>query len=195
MRILFIRHGQTASNVGHQLDTGFPGAPLSPTGLAQADTLPERLREEPIEVVMTSDLTRARQTGEPLAKSKGVPLITNPGVREIFAGDWDMSVDWQDYVNIIASWQNPSNLDRGMPHGDTGHSFFRRYDAAVGEMVGYGCAAIVSHGGALRTWLGVRGDLELDRDPTAVLSNTAVVTVEGEPGDWRILDWAGHQIR
>ncbi|MDR2930239.1 MAG: histidine phosphatase family protein [Propionibacteriaceae bacterium] len=188
MRIIFIRHGQTDSNTGHLLDTGFPGAPLNDIGLAQAAGLPARLANEPIQAVMTSDITRARQTGQPLADSRGLDMVTDPGVREIYAGDWDMRPDWGDYINVITSWH--TDLSRSMPHGDSGTGFFERFDAAVASLVQYDCAAVVSHGGALRTWLAVRGGLQLDDDPRWMLSNTDTVVVDGAPGRWKVLRWA-----
>ena len=188
MRIIFIRHGRTQSNVDHLLDTDFPGAPLDEVGQEQAAGLPERLLDEPIEVVMTSDITRARQTGTPLATAKNVPLITHPGVREIFAGDWEMDTDWTQYQQVIYSWQDDPSIS--MPNGDSGLSFFSRYDAAIEELCTYNCAAVVSHGGALRTWLSTRGDVTIDADPQWRLKNTDTVVVEGVPGAWRILSWA-----
>jgi len=192
VRIIFIRHGQTQSNTGHLLDTGFPGASLDDVGLAQAERLPDRLAAEPIEVVMTSDITRARQTGEPLAKALGVPMIIHPGVREIYAGDWDMSPDWKDYVAMVASWTQ--DLTRSLPHGDDGVSFFNRFDAAIGELEEYDCAAVVSHGGALRCWLGERCDIDMGTDTAWVLDNTDTVVVEGTPGAWSILSWGDRDL-
>ncbi len=192
VRIIFIRHGQTDSNVGHLLDTGYPGAPLNETGLAQAAGLPDRLRDEPIEVVVTSDITRARQTGEPLAADKAVPLITEPGFREIFAGDWEMATEWQGYIDTIASWlTDPTS---SMPNGENGVGFIQRYDEAIARLESYDCVAIVSHGAALRTWLGYRGQVTLDGDPRWQLHNTDTVVVEGTPSDWKILEWGDTPI-
>ena len=187
MRILFIRHGRTASNVGHRLDTGFPGAELDEVGRAQAADLAVRLRDEPIDIVMTSDILRARQTGEPLAKALGVPVITHPGVREIYAGDWEMDTNWRDYFRVIQSWKTDPTAQ--IPNGENGVGFFRRFDEAISELEDDDYAAVVSHGGALRTWLAARGDLDLPDD--VVLGNTDCVVVEGRPGAWRILSWAG----
>lgn len=172
------------------LDTGFPGAPLNLEGQEQARALPDRLRDEPIEVVMTSDITRARQTGEPLAKALGVPLITDPGVREVWAGDWDMGYDWSDYVDVLLAWS--SDLSRSMLSGEDGWSFLSRFDRAIAELQDYQCVAVVSHGGALRSWLALRTDKKVDDD--WLLHNTDVVVVEGQPGAWRMLSWTNRQL-
>jgi len=194
VRIIFIRHGQTDSNVGHLLDTGYPGAPLNELGLAQAAALPQKLVDEPIEIVLTSDITRARQTGEPLAEAKGVPLVTHPGVREIFAGDWEMATEWEPYTSMIVSWAvDPT---QSMPNGDSGISFITRFDEAISELLDYDCAAVVSHGGALWAWLSARTDLRTEpkRGLHPGLKNTDVVIVEGVPTSWKILSWAGQEV-
>ena len=176
--------------MGHRLDTAFPGAGLDEVGRAQAADLAERLAHEPIDVVMTSDILRARQTGEPLAKALGVPVITHPGVREIYAGDWEMDTNWWDYVRVIQSWQ--TDLSASIPGGENGVGFFGRFDEAISELEDYQYAAVVSHGGALRTWLAGRCDIELPGN--WILGNTDSVVVEGRPGAWRILSWAGQDL-
>ena len=176
--------------MGHRLDTTFPGAELDEVGWTQAADLVEKLADEPIDVVMTSDILRARQTGEPLAKALGVPVITHPGVREIFAGDWEMNTNWTDYVRVILSWQTDPSIST--PNGENGVEFFRRFDDAIAELQEYDCAAVVSHGGALRTWLAARGNIDIP--PNWILGNTDCVVVEGTPGSWRILSWAGQDV-
>ena len=188
MRIIFIRHGRTNANVNHLLDTNYPGTPLDEVGLDQAAGLPGRLVSEPIEVVMTSDITRARQTGEPLAKAKGVPLIIHPGVREIYAGDWDMAQDWRDYIAVLEGWALDPSLST--PNGEDGFGFMARFDAAIAELGEYRCAAVVSHGGALGTWFGAHCPSQIDLNLLWRLGNTEIVVVEGTPGQWRIRSWA-----
>jgi probable phosphoglycerate mutase len=165
---------------------------LDEVGEAQAVTLVARLAEEPIDVVMTSDITRAHQTGQPLAQAHGVPLITHPGVREVYAGDWEMSPDWQGYIEVINAWKSDPRIS--MPNGDDGLSVFARFDQALTEIDDYRCAAVVSHGGVLRTWLSARGGVELGDGPQWHLDNTDIVVVEGDPGSWKILSWAGREV-
>jgi len=191
VRIIFIRHGRTSSNVGHRLDTGFPGAELDEVGRGQAADLAEKLAREPIDVVMTSDILRARQTGEPLAATLGVPVITHPGVREIYAGDWEMDTNWWDYIRVIQSWQTDPSIR--IPNGENGVEFFHRFDEAISELEDDEYAAVVSHGGALRTWLASRGDIGIPDN--WILGNTDCVVAEGRPGAWKILSWAGIPCR
>jgi probable phosphoglycerate mutase len=190
VRIIFVRHGRTRSNVDHLLDTAYPGAPLDDVGLAQAEGLVARLGGEPIEVVMTSDLTRAWQTGQPLARALGVPLIAHPGVREIAAGAWEMATQWEGYLGVLVSWL--TDLTVTIPGGQDGASFFARFDQALAELADHDCAAVVSHGGALSTWLVGRTGLPVEGRWT--LGNTGAAVVEGAPGAWRTVAWDGRDL-
>ncbi|HPV81372.1 MAG TPA: histidine phosphatase family protein, partial [Dermatophilaceae bacterium] len=118
MRLLLIRHGQTASNVTRLLDTAAPGAPLDEVGLEQARALAEALADEPIEAVYASDLTRSQQTAAPLAARHGVEVVVRGGIREIQAGEDEMSADWVRYLTTIMSWN--ADLDARMPGGESG---------------------------------------------------------------------------
>ncbi|HSN11451.1 MAG TPA: histidine phosphatase family protein [Propionibacteriaceae bacterium] len=191
MRLILIRHGQTQSNLDHLLDTGHPGAPLTEAGLAQAATLVDRLADEPIEAVYSSDLTRARQTAEPLAASKGLSVTPHPGLREIFAGVDDMSDDWVPYVSVLDTWHtDPENK---LVDGENWPEFQGRFDAAVAEIVASGVevAALVSHGAALRVWIPfvcantTAGDARHWR-----LDNTDIVVIEGDGRGWNLVSWA-----
>ena len=66
MRLLLLRHGQTTANVHGALDTAFPGRPLTDLGRAQAAAVPAALAEEDVSALYCSNLTRTRQTAEPL---------------------------------------------------------------------------------------------------------------------------------
>jgi broad specificity phosphatase PhoE len=89
--MLFIRHGATA------LAGSFCGQsdpPLDASGLGQVAAMLDELAGESIEVVYTSDLRRARDTGAMLAAARGIPLRTLPGLREIHFGDWE-GLTWE----------------------------------------------------------------------------------------------------
>jgi len=41
-----------------------------------------------LDVILSSDLSRAVHTAQPIAEQKGLPIVTDPGFREIFVGEW-----------------------------------------------------------------------------------------------------------
>lgn len=191
MRLLLIRHGRTASNVTRLLDTAPPGAPLDDVGLDQARALADTLADEPIEAVYASDLIRSQQTAEPLALRHGLEVIVRAGVREIQAGEDEMSADWVRYLTTIISWQ--SDIDARIPGGETGREVLARFDAVLGEAraKGHRTIAVVSHGAMIRTWAATRAtNLTLDFLRTTSLENTLVVDLaDAADGSWQVTRW------
>ena len=191
MRLLLIRHGRTASNVTRLLDTAPPGAPLDDVGLDQALALADTLADEPIEAVYASDLIRSQQTAEPLALRHGLEVIVRAGVREIQAGEDEMSADWVRYLTTIISWQ--SDIDTRIPGGETGREVLARFDAVLGEAraKGHRTIAVVSHGAMIRTWAATRAtNLTLDFLRTTSLENTLVVDLaDAADGSWQVTRW------
>ena len=191
MRLLLIRHGRTASNVTRLLDTAPPGAPLDDVGLSQARALADTLADEPIEAVYASDLIRSQQTAEPLALRHGLEVIVRAGVREIQAGEDEMSADWLRYLTTIISWQ--SNIDTRIPGGETGREVLARFDAVLGEAraKGHRTIAVVSHGAMIRTWAATRAtNLTVDFLRTTSLENTLVVDLaDAADGSWQVTRW------
>ncbi|PWC04775.1 histidine phosphatase family protein [Mycetocola zhujimingii] len=200
MRILFIRHGQTPSNVRGLLDTAYPGPGLTALGTRQARAIPRALRAENIEELFASTLIRTQLTAEPLAVDRGLDTRILDGIHEINAGSLEGRSDHEShltYLETVFAWAR-GDLSRSMPGGYDGHEFFERFDGAV-ERVSHGgtsTAAVVSHGAAIRTWVAARAK-NIDGDYAAEhpLSNTGVVIVTGSPVDgWNVVEWDGDPI-
>jgi broad specificity phosphatase PhoE len=86
MRLLLVRHGQTHSNIGHALDTAYPGAELTDLGRRQAERLAASLAGERLDVVAASTLLRAQQTAGPLAEARDLTVLTlEPDLAQISA--------------------------------------------------------------------------------------------------------------
>src|SRR5215467_11482476 len=84
--LLFLfRHGETDWNREGRLQ-GHTDTPLNATGLAQAEALAEQLRTHRLEAVVSSDLLRAQTTARIVAETIGLPLFTEPGLREVDVG-------------------------------------------------------------------------------------------------------------
>lgn len=189
-----IRHGQTDSNTGRLLDTAHPGAPLNGTGLAQADALAAQLGEHPIQGVYSSDLTRAVQTATPLAAQLALPVVQLRGLREIPAGQLEMSSQWQRYIDALLAWA--ADPEHRLPGGETAVEFAAHYDEAIMRIAsaGHQMAALVSHGAAMRVWLQMRTANVSDAG-TRRLANTEVVVLEGSPErGWAGISWGDEPL-
>ena len=75
--LIVIRHGETDWNRQHRFQ-GQIDVPLNHIGLAQAERLGQRLADEPIDVLVCSDLQRARLTAEPLMRGRGLAAGLQP---------------------------------------------------------------------------------------------------------------------
>ncbi len=80
-RIYFIRHGETDWNVELRMQ-GHVDRPLNANGRVQAELLGRRFRPERVAAIYSSDLLRARQTAEPLARALGLGVRHEPALRE-----------------------------------------------------------------------------------------------------------------
>lgn len=190
MRLLLIRHGQTASNLARLLDTAYPGAELDETGLQQAEALVMLLDELPLDAIYVSDLVRSQQTAGPLALKRGLDPIVRAGIREIQAGDYEMSEVWEPYVEAIVAWG--IDLEGRIPGGESGTEVMARFNGVVQEAfdAGYETVALVSHGAMIRTWAARVGALTPEFLKEAQLHNTLVVEVHGDPASgWRVTRW------
>ena len=83
-KIYLVRHGETVDNA-RQIMQGQTQGTLNENGREQARQVAERLRDEPIDVVVASDLHRAIETAEIIAAPHGLPVVTMPLLRE---RDW-----------------------------------------------------------------------------------------------------------
>jgi probable phosphoglycerate mutase len=90
--ILLVRHGESRAA---SADNPFPlvdghGDPeLHPNGQVQAERVAQRLADEPIEAIYVTNLRRTVETAAPLARHKKLTPIVEPGLREVFLGEWE----------------------------------------------------------------------------------------------------------
>ena len=200
MRLLLIRHGQTPANVLGQLDTAHPGPGLTALGARQAAAIPDALRSEPIGALFASTLVRTQLTAGPLARGRGLDIQVRTGLHEIEAGDLELRSDdvaIRAYLETVFAWGS-GDLDIAMPGGPTGHDFFGRFNADLGEIAasGVGVAAVVSHGAAIRVWVAANAmNVSPQFSAENQLDNTGVVIVDGsfEQG-WSLTRWADQPI-
>ena len=196
MRLLLIRHGQTAGNVAGVLDTAFPGPGLTVLGLAQAAAIPEALAGERVVGLYASRLVRTQLTAGPLAEKCGLAVVILDGLEEISAGALESASDADAcaaYIGTLVAWSD-GDLRRPMPGGPDGRSFFDRFDSAVRAMAAsHGpddTVVAVSHGAAIRVWSSVRAATTPDVGVERGLMNTGVVVVEGDPKNgWNLVEW------
>ncbi|HEX4526604.1 MAG TPA: histidine phosphatase family protein, partial [Gaiellaceae bacterium] len=85
--LLLARHGETDWNREGRWQ-GWADPPLNENGRTQAHRLAEQLRSTPFDGVYSSDLSRAYETAQIVAAPHNVPVVADPGLREIDVGSW-----------------------------------------------------------------------------------------------------------
>ena len=88
-RIIFVRHGESVGNLERRFYGNFDKG-LTDLGRQQADKAGEYILENyKLDTAYASDLDRAYETGEIIAKKQGLTPIPDKGLREIYAGLWE----------------------------------------------------------------------------------------------------------
>jgi len=89
MRLIITRRGETEENKAGIMQGHLPGT-LSELGKEQAGKLAERLKDEKIDLIVSSDLARALDTAKVVAEfHPGVELVLDERLRERFWGEFD----------------------------------------------------------------------------------------------------------
>lgn len=156
-RLIIWRHGNTEWNatdrVQGQLDT-----PLNDLGREQAAAAAPLLAALEPDAIVASDLRRARDTAAALAALTGLPIRTDPRLRERYYGLWQgltLSTIAERYPTEYARWRagDPSpgceveSLDDVVKR--VGEALLDAAEAAPG-----GTVVVATHGGAARQGIG-----------------------------------------
>ncbi len=87
-KIYLIRHIQAEGNLYRMMQGHWDGEATA-LGLRQAALLAERMKDEPLDAIYVSDLSRALLTAEALREYHPLPLRVDPRLREINMGPWE----------------------------------------------------------------------------------------------------------
>lgn len=195
MRLILVRHGQTAANIDRALDTAAPGAPLTPLGHEQAEAVAEVLMREDVVGIFSSHLTRTIQTASPLARRLGLAPVVLPGIREIRAAELEMRSDLPsvlEYHRTVDAWAH-GTIDIRMRGGESGREVFARFNASIEvarSAVGDGVAVFFSHGAIIRTWAGYHArNVDAAFATGRVVVNTGIVILDSDGAGWMVRRW------
>jgi broad specificity phosphatase PhoE len=115
--VILLRHGETAWDLVNV--HGWPGAandlaPLTPSGVRQAQAAAELLAGQPVEQVLTSPMTRAMQTASVVGARLGVPLQVEMDLRE-----WcpDQTYRWTTSAEVFTAYDDLLAHDGVRPEG------------------------------------------------------------------------------
>jgi broad specificity phosphatase PhoE len=186
--LVLVRHAHT-DMAGHFC--GHSDPPLSAQGLAQLADLELRLSAGSATHIFSSDLLRARQTAEPIAKRCNLQVQSLASLRELAFGSWE-GQDWDQVMAQDAEYAQRW-LDRypsvPAPGGESFEAFRQRIQNAmnaIAEQVQDGCAVVVTHAGVIRTFL---GDIARPHDHPSDFSRCEYAScweVQRKEGKWSL---------
>jgi probable phosphoglycerate mutase len=187
--LILIRHGETAWNAERRLQ-GHLDIPLSPAGERQAAALATALQHETFDLIVSSDLQRARQTAEAVARPHGIRVQSDPALRERCYGGFEgllYAEIEQQFPFEFAAWQG-RDIDGALPPGaNQGESFRKFYERVIAAIDGWAAAhpgktlALVAHGGVLECAHRAALGLSLETPRSVSIHNASVnrFTVSG----------------
>lgn len=193
-RVLVIRHGETAWNRVSRIQ-GHTDIPLNDKGRWQADRLGAALADEPLTAVYSSDLQRAHETAEALARACGVAVRPDAQLRERHFGE----MEGLTHDEIAARWPEGARRWRardpefGPPGGETLQDFYARCIAAASRLATAHAGqtiALVAHGGVLDCFYRAANGLSLSVPRSWVVANANINRLLYTPQGFTLLSWA-----
>ena len=185
--IYIVRHGQSLGNVRG----GFAGRtdyPLSDLGKKQARMTADYLKDTHIEAVLSSPLTRARQTAEPIVADRGLTVLARPEFLEMNFGDWEgkrLAEVEAEYPGMSTIWKNEMHKTV-CPNGESTVECYTRAVQALCDLAKEYQGkdiCIVSHGAVIRCLLCFLLGREIaDIGSVPWADNASVMTLENKDG-------------
>lgn len=104
-RFYLTRHGETEWNIERRMQ-GRLDSSLTALGKAQAERLGERLKDTPLNLIITSPSGRAVRTAELIRGDRAIPILTNGNLQEIDLGEWEGHLDSEIGLNYPEAHRN-----------------------------------------------------------------------------------------
>ena len=193
-RVLAIRHGETAWNVESRIQ-GQLDVPLNEMGRWQVHRLALAVADEDIAAIYSSDLLRALETAQAVARGCGDPIVTDAGLRERGFGEFE----GMSYADINARWPEMGERWRrrdpefGAPGGETLNAFYARSVATATRLAALHpgqTIALVSHGGVMDCLYRAAARIALDAPRSWQLGNAAINRLLYTPQGFTLVGWS-----
>lgn len=179
MRLYLIRHGAVPANRDRRF-IGDRDEQLTDEGREQIRKLALELAEAPPAAILSSPLSRARETAEMLARAPGIEVQIEPRLQEQSFGEWE----GRSFKELSASDVHRyfAEPEVAPPGGESLLSVRQRVLSVVADLVSKEEASpvyLVSHVGPIKILLAEALDI-----PLSVLRRLIL-----DPGTVTVLDW------
>ena len=180
---LLIRHGETAWNTARRIQ-GHSDVPLNATGMQQARQLAERLSGVELDVIYSSNSSRAFVTARMVADATGTAVTVRPDLRERSFGEWEGMTGPEiqaGYPQEFALWQNVRDPGFAAPGGESDLELRARMRLLIedlrsahkdGQRI-----VLVGHGSSLRALASELLGIPAETGAMLLLANTGISTL------------------
>lgn len=188
--VYLVRHCQSTGNTEGRFQGRFD-APVGEEGRKQLALLALRFRNEPLDALYSSPLTRAMETARAVNEYHHLPIQQREGLLEISAGDIENMLVTEvarRYPELTDHWNHaPDRCE--FPHGETMEQVYTRVNRELDEIIAENPGRrmfIATHGGVIRNiYARVAHGSILGLRDGAVFGNTGVNVLLAEDGDLR----------
>ena len=193
-RVLAIRHGETDWNVDGRIQ-GQLDVALNAMGRWQVHRLALAVADEGIAAVYASDLLRAFETAQAVARGCGQAVVTDAGLRERSFGVFE----GLSFAEVRQRWPEQSERWRrrdaefGPPGGETLNRFYERSIAAATRLAARHpgqTIALVSHGGVMDCLYRAASRVALDAPRSWQLGNAGINRLLYTPQGFTLVGWS-----
>jgi probable phosphoglycerate mutase len=142
--LILARHGETDWN-RDGIWQGHGDPPLNDVGRQQSAELAGRLADVEIDALYSSDLRRAYETAEIVARAKGLEITADPDLREIDIGSWS---------GLTRAQIDERFPGRERPDGESSEAFDERVVRTLHRIAGAhegDRVLVITHGGVVRS--------------------------------------------
>lgn len=148
----FVRHGETDWNKERRMQ-GNTDISLNEHGKEQALEIAQQLKKQNIDLIISSDLKRAKETAEIIAKEIGAEIIFDKNLRERNFGSWEGKTHEEIGIEKYEKY-------RGTQEASEDAELFENLEKRVSESIKnhssnhkHKNVAVVAHGGVMRAIL------------------------------------------
>lgn len=158
-QVILLRHGETDWNAGMRMQ-GHRDVPLNEAGRRQARAAAPSVAALGPQLIMSSDLSRARDTAAEVAALTGLPVQADERLRETSLGLWEGLTPDEAMAGWPAEWDawRADSAHQGPPGGESRAQVAQRSAPVVADLESAGVerALLVAHGGLI---IGLTGHL------------------------------------
>ena len=191
--IFAVRHGETEWNLeGRQ--QGHLDSPLTANGIKQAHLLANGLAEKKIDILFSSDLGRALQTAEIIAKRLSLEIYTDSRLRERHLGIMQQltMIEFRKEYPEEATKFATGDPDYILPGGESSRQRYNRCIKCAETLALRNAGKtilIVAHGGVLTSFFYKATNTPLAESRHFSLFNASINSFSISDGKWRLDTW------